>query len=70
MPDENCVKHIMKQVDEERHKKLTDEELDLIAERLEQKFYASVGKNIVSKFFVAVGIITVSVLTYLKLKGV
>jgi hypothetical protein len=69
MPDEKCVQHIMDKVDEERRKKLTDEKLDLIAERLEQKFYASVGKGFVSKFFVAVGLIVVSVLTYLKLKG-
>ena len=69
MPDEICVKHIMEKVDEERRKKLSDEELDMIAERLEQKFYASVGKSFLSKFFVTVGLIVVSVLAYLKLKG-
>ena len=62
MPDAACL--------EERRSKISEAELDAIAERLEQRLYENIGKGVVNRFLWIVGIITISVLTYLKSKGI
>ena len=61
MPDAQCL--------EERRNKMSEEELNAIAEKLEQRMYQNIGKGVVSRFLWIVGIISISVLTYLEHKG-
>ena len=61
MPDAACL--------EERRSKISEEELNAIAEKLEQRMYQNIGKGVVSRFLWIVGIISISVLTYLEHKG-
>ncbi len=61
MPDKDCL---------ERREKMTDAELDSIAERLEQRIYENIGKGVVKRFLWIVGIISISVYFYLKSKGI
>lgn len=58
MPDEECIKS-----------KFTEKELDYIAKKLEERMYMNIGKSVVSRFFIIVGVITVALGTYLKSKG-
>lgn len=69
MPDKECIDKIEQDL-RDRRKKISDDELDLIAERLENRMYENIGKSVVSKFFWIVGVITVSVGAYLKSKGI
>ena len=69
MPDAKCIDDIADKIIEKRAK-MTDEELDAIAERLEQRIYQSIGKGIVNRFLWVVGILTVSILTYLDHKDI
>lgn len=61
MPDAKCL--------EERRSKISEEELNAIAEKLEQRMYQNIGKGVVNRFLWIVGIISISVLTYLEHKG-
>lgn len=61
MPDEHCIEKIIKLNDEERRSRLTDEEIDIIASRIQNKMYEQIGKNVVAKLFWLVGIASVSV---------
>ncbi len=58
MPDEECIKS-----------KFTEKELDYIAKKLEERMYMNIGKSVVSRFFIIVGVITVALGAYLKSKG-
>lgn len=70
MPDENCIKEIIKINDTERRSRLTDDEIEIIADRIQSKMYEHIGKNVVSKLFWIIGIVTVSIGVYLKSKGI
>lgn len=70
MPDENCIKEIIKINDTERRSRLTDDEIEIIADRIQSKMYEHIGKNVVSKLFWITGIVTVSIGVYLKSKGI
>lgn len=54
--------------------KLTEHEIEQIAERAAEialtKVYTSIGKSVVSKFFIIVGVVTVAIMTYLNSKGI
>ncbi len=53
----------------ERREVMSEEVLDAIAARLEQRMYEQIGKGVVRRFLWVVGIISISVLTYLEHKG-
>jgi hypothetical protein len=48
---------------------LTDRQIDAIAERVETRLYARVGRKVVEKIFWAVGICVVAVAVWLNAKG-
>lgn len=60
MPDDDCLK---------RRTGMSDEELDIIAAKLESRMYANIGKSVVNKFFWIVGLAATAVYIYLTGKG-
>jgi hypothetical protein len=48
---------------------LTDDQIDAIAERVETRFYARVGRKFVEKIMWAVGIVVVAIAVWLNAKG-
>lgn len=68
MPDNECIDQIEKKLTE-RRAKLDEAELDRIADRLEQRIYENIGKGVVRRSLWIIGVMTISVATYLKSKG-
>lgn len=48
---------------------LTEEQLDAIADKIIDKFYARVGQSVLSKLAWAVGVVVFSLLVWLASKG-
>ena len=57
MPDQECL---------DRRAKMSDEELDIIAEKLEKRIYEGIGKSVVQKFIWILGLTVTAVYVYLN----
>ena len=69
MPDNDCMTKIIDEL-EERRKKMSIEELDEIANHLEQRVYQNIGHGVVNRLLWIIGLLAVSVFAYLEHKGV
>ena len=69
MPDADCMTKIIDELDE-RCKKMSAEELDEIANHLEQRVYQNIGRGVVNRLLWIIGLLAVSVFAYLEHKGV